>query len=257
MVKAPSTLVILPVCQAPCSQRPPFSHKATARHPGYHCLTLWIPSGCFSSPPCPGSQTTPDPYPPAPQSTLLLHFRPHCFQLPNPHPSPHPDPRGRIYGMAWAEPGNSTAVLGPWGQPGGRSRQGLQDWRHHRASWVTRAIAATSTTQHTLGTTCCARCKGHGTCVFIGCPCGSFTLCLGLHLEPLSPALCVRKDWTLPTEPSPVAQPASEHRQRLCANPVLDWVPPAMCAPTEASRVHAPCHPNVPVQTHTHVVWAL
>ena len=50
-----------------------FSHKATTRHPGYHHLTLWFPSGCFSSLSSPGSLTTPDPYP-SPQSTLLLHF---------------------------------------------------------------------------------------------------------------------------------------------------------------------------------------
>ena len=60
-VKAPSTLITFSVCQAPCSRKPTFSHKAATRHPAYDCRTLWIPSGCFSSPPSPGRQTTADP----------------------------------------------------------------------------------------------------------------------------------------------------------------------------------------------------
>ena len=91
-VKALSTLVILPVLQAPCLRRTAFSHKAAVRHPGYHRLTLWIPSGCFSSLPSPGSQTTPDPYPATPQSTLLLQFSPDHLQPSKPPLAHTPTP---------------------------------------------------------------------------------------------------------------------------------------------------------------------
>ena len=88
----PSTLFILPVPQAPCSRKHAFYHKATGRHRGYHLPTLWFPSGCFSSLSSPHSQTTPHPYPPAPQSTLLLHFSTTCNRPPTPPPPPpnHP-----------------------------------------------------------------------------------------------------------------------------------------------------------------------
>ena len=133
------------------SQRPAFS-KAAAGHPGYHRPTLWIPSGCFPLPPSPGSQTTPDPYPAAPQSTLLLQFSPNHLQPPKPplactstpqaaQPTGAPgigydwrawllrtpalgaaSPPGpgawgapRICGMAPATPPDSPAALGPLG----------------------------------------------------------------------------------------------------------------------------------------------
>ena len=122
----PSTLVILPVHQAPCSQSPAFSHKATARYPVYHCPTFWIPSGCFSSPSSPGSQTTPDPYHPAPQSTLLLHFRPCHLQPPKP-PLAHTltpkaaQPTGAPgIGYNWRGRLLRTLVLGAASPPGPR-----------------------------------------------------------------------------------------------------------------------------------------
>ena len=141
-VKALSTLVILPVLQAPCLRRTAFSHKAAVRHPGYHRLTLWIPSGCFSSPSSLGSQTTPDPYHPGPQSTLLLHFRP-CHPQPPKPPLAHTPPpkaaqptgapgigynwRGRLLRTLASGPASPPGP-GAWGAPRiCQSHQGLQD----------------------------------------------------------------------------------------------------------------------------------
>ncbi|XP_043751740.1 uncharacterized protein LOC122689407 [Cervus elaphus] len=154
----------------------------------------------------------------SPQSTLLLNFSTTCNP---PNPSPHPDSHGRLaHRGSWnriqlegSVTQNSGSGAGASGisQVTSASMNSMTDGVS-RASWVARVILATSTTRHAVAVTCCARCKGHGTWIFIGCPGGSSTL-LSAHVQTDTATLLGARDCFRSKAANPKGRPLPESLQ--------------------------------------------